>query len=91
MSTFRTALIVAGCLGLACSAAAAQEKEPARGLTHDQARMMDADRDGRITQAEFLQQSSDKALFTQLDTNFDGVLDNEEQRLAIRVPVRTIR
>ena len=91
MSKLHTALIVAGCLGLTCSAVAAQERESAQGLTVDQARMMDADRDGRITEDEFLKGSSDRDLFAQLDTNFDGVLDVEEQRQGLRVPVRTIR
>lgn len=91
MSKLQTALIVAGCLGLACSPAMAQESKSAEGLTLDQARMMDADRDGRITVEEFLQGSSDRNLFAQLDTNFDGALDAEEQRQGIRVSVRTMR
>ena len=91
MSKLHTALIVAGCFSVTCSAVAAQERESAQGLTFDQARMMDADRDGKITEEEFLRESSDRDLFAQLDTNFDGVLDNEEQRLGIRVPVRIVR
>ncbi len=91
MSKLRTAFVAAGCLGLMCSASAAQQQTPAQGLTIDQARMMDADRDGRITQEEFLRASSDKALFARLDTNFDNVLDKDEQRAGIRIPIRTTR
>ncbi len=91
MSKLQTALIVAGCLGLACSPAMAQESKSVEGLTLAQARMMDADRDGRITVEEFLQGSSDRNLFAQLDTNFDSALDAEEQRQGIRVSVRTMR
>ena len=91
MSKLRTVALLAGCLGLIGSAAAAQEQAPRQGLTIDQARIMDANRDGRITEAEFLQASSDRALFAQLDTNFDGVLDSREQRAGIRIPIRTTR
>lgn len=91
MSKLRTAFVAAGCLGLMCSASAAQQQAPSQGLTIDQARMMDADRDGRITQEEFLRTSSDKALFARLDTNFDNVLDKDEQRAGIRIPIRTTR
>ena len=91
MSKLRTAALAAGCLGLIASAAAAQEQAPKQGLTIDQARMMDADRDGRITEAEFLAGSSNRALFVELDTNFDGVLDSKEQRAGLRIPIRTTR
>ena len=91
MINLHTALVIAGCLGLACSPAMAQESKSAEGLTLDQARMMDADRNGRITVEEFLQGSSDRNLFAELDTNFDGALDIEEQRQGIRIPIRTMR
>lgn len=91
MSKLRTIAILTGCLGLIGPAAAAQDQAPRQGLTIEQARMMDADRDGRITEAEFLKASSDRALFTQLDANFDGVLDSSEQRAGIRIPIRTTR
>ncbi len=91
MSKLRTAFVAAGCLGLMCSASAAQQPAPAQGLTIGQARMMDADRDGRITLEEFLQVSSDKELFTLLDTNLDNVLDQDEQRAGRRIPIRTTR
>lgn len=91
MSKLHTALILAGCFGFAYSSAVAQESNSTEGLTLDQVGMMDADRNGRITEEEFLQESSDRGLFARLDTNLDGVLDNEEQRLGIVVPVRTLR
>lgn len=91
MSKLRTAIIAAGCLGMMCSASVAQDRASAQGLTVDQLRMMDADRDGRVTQAEFLNGSSDRSLFAQLDANLDNVLDSEELRAGIRVPVRTAR
>ena len=91
MSRLRTVALMAACLGLIGSAATAQEQAPRQGLTIDQARMMDANRDGRITEAEFLRESSDRALFARLDANFDGVLDSEEQRAGIRIPIRTTR
>ena len=91
MSRLHTAFLTAACIGLTCSAATAQEPQSQQGLTLDQARMMDANRDGKITEEEFLRASSDRDLFAQLDTNFDGALDTEEQRSGIRVPIRTIR
>ena len=91
MSKLRTAALAAGCLGLIAPAAAAQDQTPKQGLTIEQARMMDADRDGRITEAEFLAASSDRALFVELDANFDGVLDSKEQRAGLRIPIRTTR
>lgn len=91
MSKLRTVALATGCLGLIAAAAAAQDQTPKQGLTIDQARMMDADRDGRITEAEFLAGSSDRALFVELDANFDGVLDSKEQRAGLRIPIRTTR
>lgn len=91
MSKRHFAFIAAGCIGLAPLAATAQDRMPADGLTLDQARLMDADRNGAITEEEFLAESADRDLFALLDANFDGVLDVEEQRLAIRIPVRTTR
>ena len=91
MSKLRTAFLSAGCLGLMCTASAAQVNTPPQGLSIDQARMMDADRDGRITEEEFLRTSSNRGLFERLDANLDGVLDPKEQRAGVRITIRTSR
>lgn len=87
MNKLATALIAAGCLGLICPAVAAQQQQEA-GLSVQTVRAMDANRNGNITQEEFLNESDDSELFAQLDTNADGVLDIDEIRTGIRVPIR---
>ena len=91
MTRLSTAFMAAGLLSLPWSAGAAQTQGQPNGLTVELVRAMDADRNGQITQEEFLAQSSDDALWTELDTNADGVLDVEEIRAGIRVPMRTVR
>ncbi|MDJ0943824.1 MAG: hypothetical protein QNJ30_10180 [Kiloniellales bacterium] len=80
-----TLLVAAGCLSLAWSLAGpALADEPER-LTLTTARAMDSDKDGQISEAEFLAQSDDAELWAELDANADGVLDAQEQRQAIQV------
>ena len=69
------------------SAAMAQQGAP-RMLTVEMVRLMDADRDGRITRDEFLRASGDEAFFERLDVNGDGVLDADEIRANLRMRPR---
>lgn len=90
MRNIATTVAALACIGAMCSTVAAQQQETP-GLTVEAARAMDANRDGRISQDEFLNESDDAALFAQLDTNADSLLDVDEIRSGIRVPVRTVR
>lgn len=70
--------------GLTSTAFAADGSPFPGGLTLEQARMMDADKDGRISKAEYRRQSEDMTAWSELDANDDGFLDQDEQRQSIR-------
>lgn len=42
------------------------------------AKIMDANNDGTITKEEYMKHSNDMAAWTKMDTNKDGVLDENE-------------
>lgn len=42
------------------------------------AKAMDADKDGKITKAEYMKHSTDMAAWAKMDTNKDDVLDEKE-------------
>lgn len=67
-----TKLTVALLSGLALSTAFA---EP---FNMETAKIMDANTDGKITKEEYMKHSSDMAAWTKMDTNKDGMLDEQE-------------
>lgn len=50
----------------------------AQGFNSAMAKTMDADQDGKITKEEYMKHSSDMAAWNKMDTNKDGVLDQQE-------------
>ncbi|MEM7024117.1 MAG: hypothetical protein AAF637_16235, partial [Pseudomonadota bacterium] len=74
------ALIVAS--GLGVTFALAEEDKPT--LTREEMRMIDADKDGEISEQEFLRRRADAAAWSAMDLDRDGSLDAEEQRGALR-------
>ena len=83
-------LLAAACFGLALWPAGAVAAQDPQGLTLTQSRAMDANKDGKISEAEFFAQSDDAALWQELDANADGVLDAEEQKQAVQVRPLTV-
>ena len=83
-------LLAAACFGLAFWPAGAAAAQDEQGLTLTLARAMDANKDGKISEAEFFVRSDDSELWRELDANADGVLDAEEQRQAIQAQPLTI-
>ena len=73
------ACAAAACLCLVAGPVLAQAASQAEGLTLEAARAMDADKDGRISEAEFFARSKNAALWQQADANGDGYLDAAEQ------------
>lgn len=73
-------IVVAGSVGLSSTAAYAQEESTDQQVDMETGRMMDSNKDGIITPAEFERLSSDSAQWDALDTNQDGMLDASEQR-----------
>ena len=58
--------------GLAMGAAFAQ------GFNMSTAKIMDENHDNKITKEEYMKHSEDMAAWTKMDTNKDGVLDENE-------------
>ena len=69
------------------TASLAQQQSNAN-LSVEAVRLMDSNRDGRITRSEFDRASGDTQLFERIDENGDGVLDAREIRLNVRVRAR---
>ena len=67
----------------------AQQRAPQK-LTVEMVRLMDVDRDGRITRDEFDRVSGDASLFERVDANGDGILDAGEIRANLRVRARIV-
>jgi Ca2+-binding EF-hand superfamily protein len=74
---------------MVASTAMAQQQAPQK-LTITMVRLMDGDRDGRITGDEFDCSSRDTELFERFDFTNDGVLSAQEIRVGIRVRARIV-
>ena len=79
------ALITAGGL-LSAAPASAEELGTSAARIQENAvavaAMMDRNRDGRISEAEFFRHNADKGRFAELDADGDGELNEEEQKAA---------
>ena len=82
-----TRLLVTLLVCMVASTGMAQQQAQ-QNLTVAMVRLMDTDRDGRITRNEFNRSSRDAEMFERLDANSDGVLDRQEIRVGIRVRAR---
>lgn len=49
-----------------------------QGFNMSTAHIMDADKDGKITKEEYMKHSKDMAAWEKMDTNKDGMLDENE-------------
>jgi len=59
-------------------AALAMNAAFAQGFNMSTAKIMDADKDGKITKEEYMKHSKDMAAWEKMDTNKDGMLDEKE-------------
>jgi len=84
MNTLRFLFVVTGCLALTWPAVAADGPLGSGPLTLHQARMMDANKDGVISNQEYAKQSPDMMAWSEMDANGDGILDADEQRRNVR-------
>lgn len=62
-------------------AALAMNAAFAQGFNMSTAKIMDADKDGKITKEEYMKHSKDMAAWEKMDTNKDGMLDEKEIKI----------
>ena len=93
--SLRAMALASACVALGAAPAFTQDLGPSAAARIQQnaaavATMMDRNRDGRISKAEFFRHNAKGERFAELDADRDGELNAEEQR-AVNVGPRILR